>query len=204
MRGSSCNHCGTQLLGENDPDLPELICDDCMRELPVWGRGRAVFMYAGVARTLVLGLKHGDRHDLVPAFSRWASDKVNDLVSEDTVLVPVPLHPLRFAKRRFNQSALITSQLSIDLNLNHCPRALYRSRYTSSLDGKSRAERFEIMETAIQPNPRCGVSIAHKGVILVDDVMTTGATLTTCAKALMAMQARRVDILTLARVGKSP
>ncbi|MGB1234565.1 MAG: ComF family protein [Planktomarina sp.] len=199
-----CNHCGVQLPGVEEDGAPDLVCDDCMAELPTWDRGRAAFMYDGAARRMVLGLKHGDRHDLVPVLAGWAAEAVDALVTDDTVFVPVPLHFFRLYKRRYNQSALISSELAKITGRRACLNALKRKRFTPSLDGKTCAERQAILSGAIKPNPRKNMSIAHKDVILVDDVMTTGATLTSCTSAIRAMDARRVDVLTLARVGKAP
>lgn len=202
IQDPSCEACGCQLVGEADDPTDILFCDECMTDHPPWDRGRAVFRYHGVARDLVLGLKHADRHDLVVPFAGWAKSKIEHLVTPQTVFVPVPLHFWRLIKRRYNQSAVIANELADQFGCPSIPDALIRVRSTPSLDGRTRDERFETLQGAIAPNPKRSTQIKHKDVILVDDVMTSGATFTTCTLALRAQGAASVTVLALARVGK--
>lgn len=200
INGTICDRCGAPLLGESDEDNAQ--CDDCMRIARPWSQGRAVMAYGGVARRLVLSLKHGDWTDLVQPLSRWMVPKAEQLIQMDTVLVPVPLHWSRLLKRRYNQAAMLANVLAKLLDRGFCPDALIRPRPTIPLDRHSRADRFQALDGAIRPNPKRQQLIEERPVLLIDDVMTSGATLGACADACLAAGASRVDIVTLARVVK--
>lgn len=198
--GLVCDTCGTPLLGEDHGEVAQ--CDGCMTIARPWSKGRATLVYAGVGRRLVLGLKHGDRTDLAPAAAQWMAQKIPDWALLDTVVVPVPLHWLRVVRRRFNQSALLAQEIGKVMDLPVCPDALLRPRKTKPLEGHSREARFAELSGAIVPNPKRVHEIAGESVIIVDDVMTSGATLAASAEAARAAGATNVSIVTLARVVK--
>ncbi len=198
--GLVCDSCGTPLPG--DDDGARVQCDDCMTIARPWDHGRAVFGYSGVGRRLVLGLKHGDRTDLVPAMARWIAQKVGQIPIADPVIVPVPLHWTRLVKRRYNQSALLALGVGKVLAQPVCIDALSRPKKTKPLDGHSRDARFATLADAITPNPKRADKIAGRNVLLVDDVMTSGATLAASTEGLRAAGATNVSIVTLARVAK--
>ena len=198
--GLVCDSCGTPLPGD---DMDEAVqCDDCMVIARPWDHGRAVFAYSGVGRRLVLALKHGDRTYLAPALASWMAKKTAKMPLVDPVIVPVPLHWVRLVRRRYNQSALIALELGKQLEQPVCVDALLRPRATKSLDGHSRDARFAALSGAILPNPRRRAQVAGRSVLLVDDVMTSGATLAASTEALRAAGAINVSIVTLARVVK--
>ena len=198
--GMICDTCGTPLPGE---DCGEVVqCDECMTIARPWDRGRAVLVYTGVGRRLVLGLKHGDRTDLARPAARWMAQKIADWPVSDTIIAPVPLHWVRVARRRYNQSALLAQEMGKVMNLPVCTDALKRPKKTNPLEGHSRDARFTELSGAILPNPKRVGRLTGKAVILVDDVMTSGATLAASAEAAMAAGARNVSIVALARVVK--
>ncbi|UWQ21959.1 ComF family protein [Jannaschia sp. W003] len=171
------------------------LCDECLTAGRPWDEARAALRYEGRARSLVLQLKHGDRTELADAAALWLHARARDLLGPDTLLVPVPLHRWRLARRRYNQAALIACALARRSGAGFDPLALRRTRRTPSQDRRSRAERFANLAGAIEAvRPLAG----H--VALVDDVMTSGATLAACADAVRAAGARRVSVLVLARV----
>lgn len=198
--GLVCDTCGVPLPGE-DPGTP-VQCDDCMTIARPWDQGRAVLAYTGVGRKLVLALKHGDRTDLAAPLARWMAQKTRDFAETDSVFVPVPLHWTRLIRRRYNQSALLAQEMAKVLGWPVCVDALLRPKRTRALGGFSRDARFSEVTDAIVPNPRRQGDIQDRPVILVDDVMTSGATLAVCAEALRKGGARNVSIVTLARVVK--
>jgi ComF family protein len=167
-----------------------------------WVQGRAALMYRDTGRKLVLALKHGDRQEMARPAGLWMANMMRAHVSEDTIVVPVPLHWSRLLKRRYNQSALLAKVVADKLNLAWCPDALVRVRRTASLGGLSHDARFKALDNAIRPHPKRGAMLKRRPVLLIDDVMTTGATLMACTRACMDVESGPVRVLTLARAGK--
>lgn len=197
-RGLVCDICGVPLPG-HDPGHA-VHCDDCLRIARPWARGRAALIYDGNARHLILALKHGDRLDLAPAAARWLHRAALPLLEPGMVVAPVPLHWWRLIRRRYNQSALLSGALARLAGLPHIPDLLQRPRGTPSQEGRSREARFANMQGALRVHPRR--SAAGRHVLVVDDVMTSGATMAAAAEALLAAGAARVSVLALARVVK--
>lgn len=196
--GLTCESCGTPLPGQGDGY--RIDCDACMQDLRPWDAGRAALLYKGGARKLILALKHGDRTDIARPAGLWMARAARAIVKPGMVVVPVPLHWTRLVKRRYNQSALLAKAIAGELGLEFCPDLLIRSRRTPSLEGKTAEERAAILGGAIRPHPGRRDRIAGREVLLVDDVMTSGATLAATTRAAHAAGAARVCVITLARV----
>ncbi|WP_135502705.1 ComF family protein [Roseovarius aestuariivivens] len=200
ISGLVCDTCGVPLPG-TDAGTPE-HCDDCLRVARPWDHGRAALLYRDNARRLVLALKHGDRHDIVRLATRWMAQAAGPLLAADTLIAPVPLHRLRLLSRRFNQSALLAQGLARVTGHAYCPDLLLRRKRTKTLDGLGFEARFSMLQDAITVHPRRATLLHNRPVLLVDDVMTSGATLSASAQACHAAGASGVAILTLARVAK--
>lgn len=198
--GLVCDACGTPLPGEDDGAV--VHCDDCMTIARPWTRGRAAFVYKDNGRKMVLGIKHSDRTDLARAAGGWMATAAAPLLQADTVIVPVPLHWTRLLSRRYNQSALLAHWIASAVNRPVCPDALVRKTRTKSLEGHSRDARFAALQGAIAPHPGRVAQIKARPILLVDDVMTSGATLAACTEALSAAGAGPVCVVMLARVAK--
>lgn len=198
--GSVCDCCGVPLPGESANDT--LHCDACLSAPRPWAQGRAAILYRDTGRKLVLALKHGDRQEIAKPAALWMANAMRGLIPENTLIAPVPLHWLRLIKRRYNQSALIAKALAKETGHAWCPDLLQRYRRTASLDGKGHAERYAMMENAIMPHPKRLHRMVGRPVLLVDDVMTTGATLTACTKACLDAGSGPVQVVTLARAAK--
>jgi predicted amidophosphoribosyltransferase len=198
--GAACDLCGVSLPGQSG-DGERLICDECHHVARPWEAGRAVMGYADVGRKLVLGLKHGDRADIARAAGPWMARAGADLLHDNPVLVPVPLHPFRLASRRYNQSAQLALSMAAVTGSEVAVRALIRKRATPTQDGRDRFARFENLADAIAPHPRTGAALRDRAVILVDDVMTSGATFAAASEACLAAGASHVRVMALARVG---
>lgn len=128
--------------------------------------------------------------------------KADRLIQSDSVLVPVPLHWVRLLRRRYNQAATLANIMGKLMQTTVCPDALMRPCATKPLEGHSRDLRFRALDGAVQFNPKWQQIIAGRSVVLIDDVMTSGATLAACADACLAAGVIRVDVVTLARVVK--
>jgi ComF family protein len=201
ITGLVCDLCGTPLPGEADPE--EVIrCDDCLIIARPWQQGRAVFRYGDTARRLVLALKHGDRLDIAKPAAGWLWQAAKPMLRPDMIVAPVPLHWTRLLLRRYNQSVLLSAGLSARAGLAHCPDLMTRHRRTPSLDGASRDMRFATLQSAISVAANRRQRIVGRHVLVVDDVMTSGATLAACAEACLAAGAAQVSVLALARVAK--
>ncbi|WP_037313138.1 ComF family protein [Ruegeria halocynthiae] len=198
--GVVCESCGVPLPGAADGHRIE--CDDCMKAPRPWSDGRAALLYDGKARALILALKHGDRPELARPAARWMAQAGSDLIQSDMLIAPVPLHWSRLLKRRYNQSALLAQHLGRQTGLDVCPDLLVRRVRTPVLDGKTAAERAETLSDAITAHPKRRKNMQGRDVLLVDDVMTSGATLTACARACLAAGANHIFVLVLARVAK--
>lgn len=196
ISGSICTTCSAPLVGE----VQGAQCDTCLRFPPPWRRGIAVMEYEGAGRAMVLALKRYDRLDLAPAMAHWMQRAAAELLPATDIIAPVPLHPSRMFKRKFNQSAELARPLAEAAGLAYLPDLLARVRRTASQQGKDRVERIENLKAAISATPRHRESLIGKRVLLVDDVLTTGATLSACTEACMAAGAKNVNILVLARV----
>lgn len=200
VRGLACDGCGAPLPGRDEGRAEH--CDDCLRLARPWSRGRAALVYTGAARRMVLALKHGDRHDLVPPMASWMASAAAPILVPGMLLAPVPLHRWRYFRRRCNQAALLGQAVAAQARLGWCPDLLQRTRRTASQEGRDRDARFANVQGAIRVHPGRKGLLAGRHVLLVDDVMTSGATLAACAEACRAGGAHDVRVLVLARVAK--
>lgn len=199
--GASCDTCGAGLPGQSAGG-DRLSCDECHAIARPWARGRAVMQYSGTGRKLVLAFKHGDRAEIARAAGPWMARAAADLLADDPLLVPVPLHWRRLASRRFNQAALLARSLATQSGCDWLPDALIRSRPTGSQDGRNREGRFRNLDDAIRVAPRRAGAVRGRCVLLVDDVMTSGATFSAATQALQAAGAGAVCVMALARVAR--
>ncbi|PIB26539.1 hypothetical protein BFP76_11595 [Amylibacter kogurei] len=198
--GAICDSCGTPLIGEDMGD--ELICDSCTHAPPAWIQGRASVVYDGGGRRIILALKHGDRLDVVIPLAEWMIKSGADLLRKTDVIIPVPLHRSRLFTRKYNQAAALGNQIAKRTNIQTVPDLLIRTKRTKMQKGMSRNERLENQSDAIQVNPRFVQMIVDKNVLLIDDVMTTGATMSTCANECISAGAATVNTLVFARVAR--
>ncbi len=179
------------------------ICGGCNQRRPDFRRARAALLYDDASKPLILAFKHGDRSESLPAFAGWLEQAGAELLAEAEVLVPIPLHRRRLFARRFNQSALMAQALAKRCGLDYEPLALERRRNDPSQGGKSRQGRARNVEGAFAVAKQRRGRLQDRRVLLIDDVMTTGATLESACRSVKRAGARRVEALTLARVVRS-
>ena len=174
---------------------------------PSYRRARAAVRYDDVAAKLVHAFKYGDRLDLSPLLGRWMVRAGKDLFEGADALVPVPLHWRRLWARRFNQSAALAQAISRATTIPVTHAALRRVKATTQQVGLSRAERATNVQGAFRVDPAGKAEVAGRRLIVIDDVLTSGATTDACARALLRAGAAQVDVLVFARVvdgGKAP
>ena len=168
---------------------------------PAFDKARAIMRYDEKSRGPILALKHADRLDLVPAFGRWLERGGRELLAEADVILPVPLHRWRLWSRRYNQSAELARMLGRLARRPVEVAALLRARATPSQGAMPTAQaRRRNMRGAFKVSERHKSAMAGQNILLVDDVLTTGATAEACARALKRAGAAKVYVLALARV----
>lgn len=194
----ACTRCGVPLRGEAGGS--DDSCERCLADPPGWDRGAAAVVYGGAGRRVVLALKHGDRLDLVRPLAGWMEVAGRELIEAADLIVPVPLHWRRLLKRRYNQSAELARHLARSAHKPLAVDVLTRCRATTPQERMSHIARAENQAGAFAVSARHRIVLDGANVLLIDDVLTTGATLTSCARALREAGAARVDVLVLARV----
>ena len=176
------------------------LCQRCLDTPPPFERARGALLYDNASRRLVLPFKHGDRIEFAAILARFMARAGATLVREADVLVPVPLHRRRLFVRRYNQAALLGQTVGSMTGRPVLVDALARVSATRNLDGKTAAERRDEVATAFAVRPRRVGQLEGRRVLLIDDVMTSGATAGACSESLLAAGAAAVDVLVAARV----
>ncbi len=201
LYGAVCDLCGAPT---PDGEADERLCDSCAHAPPGFDRGRAALLYDGVGRRIALQLKHADRLDLAKPAARWMLRAGEGMAERADVIAPVPMHWTRLIRRRSNQAAELARAIAKTAGKRgaFAPELLIRTRRTESQDGRTRAERFENVAGAFRLSRRGARKTPGANVLLVDDVMTTGATLTACAEVCRDAGAETVTALVLARVAR--
>ncbi|MDE2230077.1 MAG: ComF family protein [Alphaproteobacteria bacterium] len=189
-----CARCGLPFEVELGADA---VCGACARDTPIYARARAAMRYDEASRSLVLAFKHGDKLQLAPALGLFMRRAGAELLGTCDVVVPVPLHWTRLFARRYNQAAVLAHALAAGGGPPVEADLLQRRRRTPSQGRSGRAERRRNVRGAFAL--KSGRSVAGRRVLLVDDVLTTGATVTACARVLLDSGASAVDVLTLTR-----
>jgi ComF family protein len=179
---------------------PGLLSMEAIANPPAYDRARAAVRYDDIARALVTRFKYGDRLDLAPMLARWMARAGRELLAGADGLVPVPLHWRRLWARRFNQSAALAAAISSLAGVPMEGAVLKRARATPQQVGLNKAERAVNVQGAFKVAASERAEIAGKRLVLVDDVLTSGATAEACARALLRGGAAHVDVLVFARV----
>ena len=171
-----------------------------MADPPVFARARAVARFEdGPARTLTHRLKYSDRAELARPIARWMARAGADVLADADLLVPVPLHPLRLWRRRFNQAAALAAEVSRQtgkpsaISPRFCASRRPGARWGSAGRSGPRTSRARF-------GSRKARRSAGMNLVLIDDVLTSGATANAASRALLRAGAKRVDVLVFARV----
>lgn len=194
-----CVRCGVPFAATGQGGSDHL-CPACREAPPGYGRARAALRYDAHARRLILPFKHADRTELAETLAPHMARAGAALLAEADLLVPVPLHRARLFHRRYNQAALLAFALGRRAGRPVLPDALQRVRATVSLGHASAAERAAALADAFAVRRSRADRLRGQRVLLIDDVMTSGATANGCVAALLAGGAAAVDVLVAARV----
>lgn len=193
-----CDRLGTPFAHDGGGDA--LLSPAAIADPPVFARARAVARHDGAARDLVHRLKYGDRPDLARAMAAMMARAGAELIADCDVIVPVPLHPLRLWSRRYNQAMALATAIGAAGDRPVAHDVLMRRKRTRQQIGLTRAQRAENLQGAFHVLPEVRPRLAGRRVLLVDDVMTTGATANAASRALLRGGATAVDVLAFARM----
>jgi len=198
IEGPTCATCG---LPFDMPVFGETKCAACHADPPDFDKARAIMRYDEASKGAILALKHADRLDLVPSFVRWLERVGTTILAECDLIVPVPLHRSRLWSRRYNQSAELARTLSRLCRKTYAPNVLVRVRRTPSQgEMPSASARRRNVAGAFMVRPQIRDQVIGRSILIVDDVLTTGATVDSCARVLKRCGAKAVFVLALARV----
>jgi len=177
-----------------------IVSGAALKDPPIYDRARAVARFDSVMRHLIHSFKYGGRHDARRLFGRWLQEAGAELLHDADIIIPVPLHRWRLIHRRFNQAAMLALEVSRACGIPCALNMLERSRATRSQVGLTQPERRRNLSGAFQVSARGREGERGRNVVLMDDVITTGSTVSACARVLKRAGAARVDVLALALV----
>lgn len=181
----------------------QTACVDCLQDPPSFAGARSVLVYDDASRPLILGFKHADQTYAVRTFVPWLLRAGADYLRDDPLIVPVPLHRWRLLRRRYNQAALLAHGVARETGQFCIPDLLLRTRATPTQGHMKAGERARNVSRAFGVNPRHAEKVRGRNVLLIDDVLTTGATVRECSDMLLRAGATAVNILTIARTVKN-
>ncbi|MEP4703669.1 MAG: ComF family protein, partial [Hyphomicrobiales bacterium] len=182
-------------------DLKDTIVSaEALANPPIYRKMRAPTRYEGTARRMILSFKFHDRLDLTPHLARLMVRSGTDLLNEADIIIPVPLHRKRLFSRRFNQSAELAKEISTLTGIPCALEGLQRIRPTKQQTTLDMAARHKNVEGAFRVPASEVINVQGRRIILIDDVVTTGATINACTRALLREKASHIDILTFAKV----
>ncbi|MEO1192712.1 MAG: ComF family protein [Pseudomonadota bacterium] len=192
-----CESCGLPFPYDQGPGAR---CAACLADPPGYSRARAALLYDEASRRLILPFKHGDRLEAARPFALWMKTAGWRSLETADLLVPIPLHRWRLWRRRYNQAALLAQALSRETGVPVALSALHRVKATASQGRLSRSARKRNLAGAFALAPGAEAQLAGRRLLLIDDVMTSGATLDAAAAVLSRAKPQSLEVLTLARV----
>ncbi|QDH25719.1 ComF family protein [Neokomagataea tanensis] len=196
----ACRHCGAPLSAKGLANA-DGHCAPCEQQAPLWDAAQAALVYNEWTKRLILPLKYADRTENARILAREMFRVGEGMIRSAAFLVPVPLYRKKLWSRRYNQAALIAWHLSKLSGVPVLPMALRRLRSTRPLARLGSQERFREISGSIGVNPQYLSKLRGNPVVVIDDVLTTGATASACSQALREAGVERVELLVAARAG---
>jgi ComF family protein len=189
-----CDQCGAQL------NFSKEVCRLCVDKNFHFDAARSVFIYDENSKKLILQYKYGDRLSLTPIFGKWLMQYGADVLSDADILMPVPLHSIRLRQRMYNQAAELVKEVGKQEDVPYVLDGLLRIKHTLPQGHEDRESRIQNMNHAFKVNSSFEDKIYKKSLVIIDDVMTSGATLNACAATLLPFKPKKISVLTLAKV----
>ena len=209
--GTICAHCWGDINFITDPQCEMCgfpfdfevagshICAGCAKDPPQFSKARAVFLYDDASRRMVTSFKYSDRTENRAAYAKWMARVGADMLQDADFIVPVPLHFFKLIMRKYNQAALLAHEIAKITGKKVIADAIIRNKYTKTQAAFSHKGRFKNINGAFEVNKKYLDILRDKKILLVDDVITTGATANECAKVLINAKVAKVELLTLAK-----
>ncbi|MBO7244122.1 MAG: ComF family protein [Alphaproteobacteria bacterium] len=195
IQGSICYRCGKKV--SLLPTEEKILCSNCLKKRPIYDKARAVFQYNAVSKNAILKFKNTGKIEYAHPFVFLLQQAGKDLFLETDLIIPVPMHWKRKLSRGYNQAGILAQILSKKTKIPYNENILIRARHTPKQEKKTKAERIKNVKNAFVVNhPE---KIKNKSILIIDDVLTTGATVNNCAKELKKAGARAVFVLTIAQ-----
>ncbi len=189
-----CEICGKQV------DTEIKICSECIRQKPIFDKAVSVFSYDAFSKHMILNFKDNDCTYLAPLFAKWIERIIKKFSYEIDVIIPVPISFKRRLLRKYNQTELLAYELHKLSNIKYEPRSLKKNKDTVNQKKLSKKFRLKNLAKSFEVNPKYKFNIKDKVILLIDDVITTGATANECARPLKNAGALKVYVATIARV----
>ena len=194
-----CRLCGQPFLSSQQAG-PDSICIECLEISPSYVIARAPFCYTGPIPSLIARFKYGGDLGLAKSLGTYMFKEMQDILKSSDLLLPVPLHRTRLKKRGYNQALLLAKVLSRLSQVPYCLQGLERSQNTQSLARKNRAERYIFLREIIHVCKEYEDFLRlKKHIVIIDDILTTGATVEACIWALQKVTQAKISIATFAR-----
>lgn len=191
----SCSRCSNPFPYDLDDDL----CFYCKEEPPQFTKAFAVVKYDEFSDKIIFALKYYDKTDLAFSISRLMLPKLKEIAGDIDLITCVPIHSNKLKKRGFNQAALLAKHIASEFNFKANPSILLKHKETTSQSGLTKNERLENIKGSVKINQKYNNEIFRKNVLLIDDVITTGATINECCKKLKIAGAKKIYVLTFAK-----
>ena len=189
-----CEICGIPMEFEIEE---EKICEKCLKDRPEYNKARAVCAYGDVVIKMVTNFKYYDRHHIAPSMADMMLKSCHELIKRADIMVPIPLHKSRLISRKYNQATILARRISAKSGVPMDINILRRVKQTRQQTRLSRSQRFDNMEGAFEVI----ANVEGKTILLIDDVLTTGATANSAAFKLKQAGAKCVDVAVFARTG---
>ncbi len=198
---SICQICGVPMppAYENIEVFEDMKCEHCNDNPPAYDMARARLKYSDTSRKLILKFKHGDQLHLVHSLTPFLTQAAIPFLTKCDLVLPVPLHPLRLLKRKYNQAAILAHAFAAQHKIAYAPDMLVRTKHTKPQTG-NKINRKSNVKNAFSVNPNNKITLNGLNVILIDDVFTTGSTANACAKVLKEAGAHKIFVLSVTRV----